>query len=389
MKSNSIKKWAAWASKWLLLLLVGFLIGVVAGKLLVNTDFLSLGSPFESGVKVFLVLVAVYCIGFLQVIIHELGHLVCGLLTGYKFSMFRIVSFALVKKDGVLQFKRYTLAGTGGQCLLSPPPADFDKNNGDCTIPVIWYNAGGSLFNILFGLLAVVLIFAGSFSPIVEVLLIIWGVLGIFSGLVNGIPLRMGDVENDGRNILSLLRSKDARRAFWIQMKINEELVAGKRLKEMPEEWFVLPEESKAENSIVASIGVFAENRLMDSQMFQEAEVLALRLLRQKTGIMGIYRYFLRLDRLYLELIGQGRRELLDAIYTKELKSFAKTMKNFPAVMRTMYAWELLGKEVPDRKKAEALRKNFEKIALTYPYAGDIESERALIHTVDRILLTE
>ncbi len=59
---------------------------------------------------------------FLQIILHEAGHLLFGLLTGYRFSSFRIGSFMWILQDGKIRFKRFSLAGTGGQCLLLPPP---------------------------------------------------------------------------------------------------------------------------------------------------------------------------------------------------------------------------------------------------------------------------
>ena len=41
----------------------------------------------------------------LHTIIHEGGHLVFGLLSGYEFLSFRVMSFTIVKKDGKLAVK--------------------------------------------------------------------------------------------------------------------------------------------------------------------------------------------------------------------------------------------------------------------------------------------
>ena len=43
------------------------------------------------------------------IIIHELGHLIFGLLSGYKFSSFRIGNIMLVKTGGKLKFKKLTI----------------------------------------------------------------------------------------------------------------------------------------------------------------------------------------------------------------------------------------------------------------------------------------
>ncbi|NLB40976.1 MAG: hypothetical protein GX815_01700 [Clostridiales bacterium] len=56
---------------------------------------------------------ALYIAIFLQIIIHESGHLIFGKMTGYQFSSFRIGSLMWVKQDETINFRRFSLAGTG------------------------------------------------------------------------------------------------------------------------------------------------------------------------------------------------------------------------------------------------------------------------------------
>ena len=84
---------------------------------------------------------------FLHIIIHEGGHLVCGLLSGYKFVSFRVGSLMLMKSNGKYMIKKFHIPGTGGQCLMSPP----DMKDGK--IPLVLYNLGGSFINIILGVL--------------------------------------------------------------------------------------------------------------------------------------------------------------------------------------------------------------------------------------------
>ena len=58
-------------------------------------------------------------------------------------------------------------------------------------------------------------------------------------------------------------------------------------------------------------------------------------------------------------------------------KKFMKAMKRFPSVLRAQYALALLFEKNAD--KAEMIKNEFEKVAKTYPYAQDIESERDLM----------
>jgi hypothetical protein len=80
------------------------------------------------------------------------------------------------------------------------------------------------------------------------------------------------------------------------------------------------------------------------------------------------------------EMLGQNRRDAVDALYTPAVKKFMKSMKNYPTVIRTQYAYALLAEG--DAKKAGALLKRFEKVAKTYPSPGDIALERELLGLV-------
>ena len=55
-------------------------------------------------------------------------------------------------------------------------------------------------------------------------------------------------------------------------MKINEEITNGNRLKDMPDEWFIIPENDELKNSMISVLAVFACNRLMDEHRFDEAD---------------------------------------------------------------------------------------------------------------------
>ena len=134
---------------------------------------------------------------------------------------------------------------------------------------------------------------------------------------------------------------------------------------------------------MVAAQGVFATNRLMDQQKFEEADRLNAHLLEIDSGIIGLHRSLIICDRVYCELIRDNRKEVLDSMLTKEQQKFMKAMKKFPSVIRTEYAYALLG--LKDKAKADAVRALFEKVAKTYPYPSDVQSERELMDIADRL----
>lgn len=321
-------------------------------------------------------LVGLYLSVCLQTFMHELGHLFFGLWTGYRFSSFRIGSLVLLRKRGRLVLRKVSLAGTGGQCLMIPPEMK------DGYFPVVLYNLGGSIMNLVTAFLFLAVSFLVSQIPLLPAVLMMCAISGFVLSAVNGIPLSLGLVNNDGYNALELHKNKAAMRSLWVQMKANEMATKGVRMKDMPESWFALPDDEQMQNSLTSAMGVFACNRLMDEHRFQEADTLMQRLLQMDSGIVGLHRRMMICDRIYCELMDQNREEALENLYDREQKKFMRSMKNFPSVLRTEYAYALLWEK--DTEKASALRKQFEQCAASYPYPSDVESERELMSLADQ-----
>ena len=348
----------------LLFVLLGMAAGFGAG---ISMAWLS---DYAGGGVVLLWAVSVFAGFSLQLILHEAGHLVCGLATGYRFVSFRIGSWMLQREHGKFQLRKYTLAGTGGQCLLAPPPLTDGK------MPYILYNLGGPLANLL---TAVVLGLAAllSGSGVAGMFCGTQAVIGLFLALSNGLPLR-GAINNDGANARAMGKDPAALRSLWVQLSVNAGQAEGIRLKEMPEAWFALPTEAELQNSMTAVLAALRENRLMDEHRFDEAAALIDRLSAEPHGQMPLYDSLFLCDRLYLALLrGEDAFQWLEAWETKPMLQFRKAMRNFPAVLRTEYAAAL---HLGDNARAEQLRSRFEAQAKRYPYPGEIEGERELIN---------
>ena len=353
------------------------LIGAMCGFIMVwYIDKSSADTPlYQEILSLVGLFLGMYVALFFHMIVHEAGHLVFGLMTEYKFCSFRVASFMWLKENGKLKFKRLTLAGTGGQCLMTPP----DMKDGK--IPLVLYNLGGSFINIIIGALFLVGYLIFSDIPFLSPILLIFAVVGFMTAMMNGIPMRMGTVDNDGYNAFALSKNKEAVEAFWVQLKVAEQSSKGVRLKDMPAEWFAVPTDGAMKNSMVATRCVFTCNRLMDEEKFEEADALMAHLLEIESGIVGLHHDLLMCDRIYVELIGQNRTEVIASMMTKEQKKFMKAMKRFPSVLRTQYVLALLSEK--DAARAEAIKNEFEKVAKTYPYAQDIESEKNLMRIAE------
>ena len=335
--------------------LIGGVIGVVLGESGAEMDFTMI-----LGIMVLFVVMM-----YVHIIVHEAGHALFGMLTGYKFLSYRVGSFMWEKgPDGKLRLSRFSLAGTAGQCLLSPP----DYNGGN--YPYVWYNLGGALVNILLAVLAGAALLLFPMGKWATTALAMLALTGVFLGLMNGLPLPGGKVNNDGSNIVAISRSPEAKRAFWMQM------AWGTRLRDLPEEYFKpFPEEARA-NAMVATMDVMAASRQLDAMKFDEAERI-MRPLMEDKHVPGIYHQLMTFDLAWIELYKGCPGDMTAKLEEKEMQQFAKAMKSFPSVLRTQYAVALLKDK--DEKKATDIRAKFDKMADQYPHESEIIGERELM----------
>ena len=329
------------------------------------------GSFLDVLLIIIITVLYIYIAFFLQVALHEAGHMICGLLTGYRFVSYRVGSFMWIRLDGKIRLKRFSLAGTGGQCLMGPP----DMKDGK--LPYVLYNLGGALMNLIVSAVSILLAYVLRGNWYLALFFGVMAAVGLWLAAVNGIPFKLAILNNDGRNILDIGRSSDEMYSFWVQMKENEQMARGIRVKDMPEEWFDIPDEEGMKCAMTAARRVTIVGRLMDEHKFTEAAELTDRLLEGDTALIGLHRYLLVSERIYCELLGERRKEVLDQWKDKNLQKILKQMKNYPQILRVQYAYALIAEN--DREKAEKIRRQFEKVVQSYPYPGDAQSERELL----------
>lgn len=320
-------------------------------------------------------LLYVFALIWIQALIHESGHLVFGLLLGYRFHSFRVGSLMWLKEGTKLKFKRYSLAGTGGQCLMFLPKGKITPKTH------LLYHLGGSIFNAICGIACMVGYACCKEALWLGAIFFLTGGMSFIYALSNGIPMRLTMLNNDGHNALSILRDPHGAEAFCDQLRITEEESKGIRMKDMPNEWFPIPSEEAMGNSMVATMGVLAAFRLMEQHKFLEADALMVYLLETDSAMLGYHRGLLTCQRIYIEILRENRWQVLQSFLTPDQKKFMKTMRKNPTVLRTEYALARLSERNP--VKAQAIQKEFEALAKVYPYEEDIADERSLMALVD------
>lgn len=359
----------------LFFLVIGGGCGYIIGQYI--TEMLSeVNGIRDTLLSIVFLIFGMYVMIFGQILIHEAGHLVFGLLSGYRFSMFRIGSLTFMRdpKTDKVRIRHMKLAGTGGQCLLVPPEPVDGK------IPFVLYHLGGALMNLIAAAVFYVLYILTRPVPPLSLVFLIGVIVGAAYAMMNGVPMRLGAVDNDGYNLYAQLQHPAATEAMRIQLLTAEASAAGVRLRDMPAAWFEVPAGGSAENSMVAVIRVLACNRLMDEGQYERTEAAIRSLLQEKTGIVGIHRSLLLCDRATCLLL-LGQTETANTLRTKVLTDFWKAMKTNPSVLRCQYAFAVLAERNP--AEAAAIRKTFDACAAKHPYPADITSEREILSAID------
>ena len=354
--------------------LVGFLSMMLWGDYLqnlwINKSF-SFGSVVLDALSGFLAIILAF---YFQIIIHEGGHLVSGLLTGYKFVSFRIGNLILLKEDGKLRLKKYSIPGTMGQCLMSPPTLETDA------IPYKAYNIGGVLFNLIAVIISLLLLAFLEISFPFNFFLVALVFIGSLLILMNGIPMEMSGVANDAKNVIALGRDPIARKSFALQLRINALLTQGMRLRDMPDGWFALPDDINLNNYFHVSLKLLESGRCLDKQQFEEAYRSLRELDLYLPDMVGIYQKEATCERIFLEII-LGNTQEAKELYTPEIKAYVnQTHKYMLSKNRLLYAYTLWVDD--DVAKAEGILKEVLASREKFPAKGDTESEIEILEYV-------
>lgn len=187
-------------------------------------------------------LIIFYLTLFSSIIIHELGHYIFGLLTGYSVYQLKIFGFIIIENKKIKCKKSNSMPKN--QCLMVPDK--YEK------FSYILYNLGGILANLMIVVMSIFILQSGNYGKIVAAILMMSIVFNLYSFIVNGIPLVISGLPNDMKNIILVSSSPSAKKAFHSGFMIDFYLKQGKELKEIDSQYFELPIDYDMKNIYVA-----------------------------------------------------------------------------------------------------------------------------------------
>lgn len=309
----------------------------------------------------------------LHLLLHEGGHCVAGLLSGYRFVSFRIGNITLLRTNNKLRIKRFSLEGTAGQCLMMPPQKPIDD------IPTVLYNLGGVLFNIIFSIIGII-IFILTTSASVASCSIIFAMIGILLALINGIPMKVGGVSNDGNNVLYLNKDTKAKEAFVYQLITNALVQDGTRPAELPDEYLSFDTDFNYKDPLAVNWLILSASVLIDRQEYDRAYTLLNHAMQHSKEIMQLFVYEIACELVFTALI-TGHIEQAKGLYNKDLARYIEQHKNvMSAKQRISCAIALyIDKEA---EKAQQIYREVCDRRDSYLMQGEVKMDLALMEKI-------
>ena len=310
-----------------------------------------------------------------MVITHEAGHLICGLLTGYRFVSFRVFSVMLLRENGKLKWKKHKVPGTAGQCLMAPP----QKENGN--YPYQLYNLGGIL---VCGILSIIPILRAFFLfeyEFIAMPLFIFGFVSFFMNLMNAIPTNGKSMINDATNLLMAKRSTAGREAFWNQLEYVHLHSQNVRTADMPETIFFHPHENDLGNTLVQWQSLENIERFEDMGDYEKAQKEVYDVLEKAPFLSTFYENYFKMEVIYLGALLGNDQERVEQ-YVKELQK-RNQVKNTIPFARAYYAYCKLVQKDPS--VIQNARTFFEKKIRAEAYLASAVFERRQLAYIDSL----
>ena len=337
----------------------------------------SLSAFFTTVATIVLLGISYYLSLACALIVHEFGHLIFGLLTGYKFAAIGFAHHLFLRRDGRMRRFVYKLPGALGFCAMEVP----DMKNG--TFPFALYLSGGAFGNTFLALVCIFAFVSGIGSGILFFphAFLFPAFVNAYFAIVSILPIKTKLLNTDGKQLFDLLKHKNMRKSFWACEKISAAQYRGVKFEDIPSEWFT--ETDDTQSVYAASIRAVRLLALAETDEPKEVCALIEKELSENHALSGTAKGLLTCMRIYYESIGERNADTLKNLTTQTQIDFMKRMKNVPSVIQTEYAYTLLVEK--DVREASRIKARLEKISKKYPFPAEINTAKKLITRADEI----
>ncbi len=324
--------------------LIGLLCGIFAAKIE--------GLSSVAGMLIIILLIAdMYIMTLIHTILHEGGHFIAGLLTGYELISFRIGTLTFVKgTDGKIHTKKSKLVGTGGQCLMSPPKVPLEK------CPYKWYHLSGGLVNIVTGIIALLLfLFVFPMNALTFALLGQFAIIGLSTGISNLLPSKMGGIQNDGYNLIDISNNPLAIEYINLVLEAHAVLTTAESIEDIPDSFMKRIMSIDFTNLDLTNVAIANAFNIQISFYFinrnHEKVNELVKVIIDTPGVLELFKNEAKCERLFYEIVYGDDNCNIDKLYDNKLQKYVKATAMHPSRQLLFYAYYNLYKK--DDKLAE------------------------------------
>lgn len=188
---------------------------------------------------------AVVGISLLVIAIHELGHVIFGLISGLKFRFMTVGPITIQKEKGKLRIRENKLwAYFGGVATLVPPSIETPNLSKKWA----WMTLGGPITSLLFGITSGYIYMVSYYQY-----LLYFSVFHFMIFAVTIMPIK-GTLMSDSVQFLILIKDDEKAREHLYTIQVSGELFSYKRPKDWDERLVELSEEKLKEDKSIREI---------------------------------------------------------------------------------------------------------------------------------------
>jgi hypothetical protein len=232
---------------------------------------------------------------FIAILLHELGHMIAGLLTDHRVVRVQVGPFFFEddpQKDAPrVGFKPLLGTGMGGFVLMLPRDfADLRLR----TLITILGGPAASVGSGTLGLVAFALMFGGDFTPVTMHTVGLFSMLSILLGMINLIPVRTPTFQTDGGQVVPLVVGGKHAQYQVARRSLTTLEALGTRARDLPPGLIkrMLVLQNKSQNHIEGLM--MAYRHFEDANRFEQAgkflaQAVTLAKRHPKRAMQGVY----------------------------------------------------------------------------------------------------
>ena len=242
-----------------------------------------------------------------QVLLHEIGHLIGGIITGWRFLFLQIYRLVLKKEDNKMRLT--IVSDVGFQCIMCPEMLNAKA---------FLYTMGGCIINLFTGVAGLIILIVIPISPLVWLYMWCFSVFGIGMYIMNG-TASIKRVCNDKACYKLLKTDKHTTLCHNAQLLVAKHLMKGLTYRQIGQESICLCHET-AENDIEAYQMVLEYYYYLDTENYNAMKKALNKI--QKTdnissnviGIISMEQIYMQLFSGFLMLSSREKRRRVDNI---------------------------------------------------------------------------